>query len=123
MNVNEISMTCPVCNGRGYRYEGHPEVFCYNCRGYGSILVFDWFATSWFIDYAGDNESGDSARITPDPAGEDVTADDGRPVDVLRTAWHFKATMARLYGTYSAKAQRAAAVFDALFATRNVKFA
>lgn len=76
------------------------------------------------IDYAADSGDFDTAsRITPDPAGDDVTADDGRPVDVLRTAHTYRAVMARLYGTYSAKAQRAAAVFESLFAVRNVRFA
>ena len=78
------------------------------------------------IEAAGLFDSGDfdtASRITPDPAGEDAAADDGRPVDVLRTAHTYRAVMARLYGTYSAKAQRAAAVFESLFAVRNVKFA
>lgn len=87
----------------------------------------EWFIAEFdmkSIDYSADSGDFDTAsRITPDPTGDDVAADDGRPVDVLRTAWHYKMTMMRLYGRFSAQCIRAVAIFDALFAVRNVKFA
>lgn len=49
------------------------------------------YADARTIDYAADSGDFDTwTRITPDPAGEDAAADDGRPVDVLRTAWRDK---------------------------------
>lgn len=64
----------------------------------------------------GDYESGDADRITPDAAGDAVTADEptARPVDTLRVAWNAAHIMARLRGYQSDAYRRMQGVFDSM---------
>lgn len=63
----------------------------------------------------GDYESGDADRITPDAAGDTVTADEpARPVDTLRVAWNAAHIIARLRGYQSDAYRRMQGVFDSM---------
>lgn len=68
MNCYTIWARCESCNGIGH-YPGHPEVTCGKCGGHGNQVAFDWFCRPDWSN-AGDDESGDASRITPDPEGE-----------------------------------------------------